>query len=782
MQYIYYGKNLTPANYGLRTLADVYASVPRIKEICQTDEDIHVAMNVCDGSSSRKYIKTEYLWFDIDYVDKNNIDKITDIIVRETAIPKENFYINWSGHGLHYITKISTIFNISEFQLLQNKYRILLDIIREEFRLENIDSTVDMVFDTARTLRVPGTINQKHGEQSYILQKSNETETATPLAHIGVKEKKPTSSVSLPSTLVSGPVSMAPAATIPEDVEEEQVIFHGTPDTKFILHECLFLQKCASSPELVREPEWYAMISVTARLEDGAELTHKMSEGHPKYDARETERKITQALRGGGPRTCKNINSHFGECQKCPHFEKVRSPIALKSPQHIATLQTGFHMMASDGKLRPAYDDMVKYTVQKYSLKMLRASEDLLAYNNGRYEDVSENDLKSFARDNFRPSVGTKDTQEYFKRLVETSSIKTNSAVNDYPFLLNVNNGIVDLKSGELLPHSPDYLFKVKSDIDYDKNATAPRFEEWVKYIFENDENKINAVLDYMAYAISGVKLSNEKFLMFTGSGANGKSVLAKILQMLLSNYATTSKANSFMAYGKDVLVDSRLVIFEELPAATDKTFWEEIKDLTSGGEAVINRKFKHEFRHRCWSKFLFICNELPYGSDSNEGFYRRFIIIRFNRHFTDEQKVNGFENTFIDELPGILNILIKRIHALMAKNFHIELRGSVAIELEQYKVDKDYVKQYCYEQLTEVENSTPPSYYKNNREKTFKHINLADLYKEHFKTWADDSGIRTIISCNVFSKRLKATLPDNVYFDETSRRTYLKGLIPRVD
>jgi len=781
MQYIYYTDNMTPANYGFKTLPDVYASVARIKEICQTDTNIHVAMNVCDGSSSRKYIKTEYLWFDIDKVDINNTEKIATIIATETKIPKENFYINWSGSGLHFITKISTINNISEFQLLQAKYRILCENIREEFRLEGIDSIVDMVFDSTKTLRVPGTINQKSGVQSYIIQKSNGLETQVPLGHIN-KEKKPTSSVSLPSTLVSNPLTDNLPVTTNTNEEEEQQIFYGIPDTPYILKECLFLQKCVTHPELVREPEWYAQISITARLDSGVELTHKMSEGHPKYSFQETERKISQALRSGNPRTCKNIDSHFGECKKCPHFNKVTSPISLKSPTHIATAGNGFHAVMPDGKLRPAYDDMVKHTIQKYSLKMLRASEDLLAYNNGRYEDVSENDLKSFARDNFRPSVGTKDTQEYFKRLVETSSIKTNAAVNDYPFMLNLSNGIVDLKSGELLPHSPDYLFKVKSDIEYDKNAIAPRFEEWIKYIFENDENKINAVLDYMAYAISGVKLSNEKFLMFTGSGANGKSVLSKILQMLLSNYATTSKANSFMAYGKDVLVDSRLVIFEELPAATDKTFWEEIKDLTSGGMAVINRKFKQEFRHRCWSKFLFICNELPYGSDSNEGFYRRFIIIRFNRHFTDDQKVNGFENTFVDELPGILNILIKRIQALMVKNFHIELRGSVAIELEQYKVDKDYVKQYCYEQLTEVENSTPPSYYKNNREKTFKHINLADLYKEHFKTWADDSGIRTIISCNVFSKRLKATLPDNVYFDETSRRTYLKGLIPRVD
>lgn len=777
-------------------MAEVYASAARIKEICQTDRNIHVCMTLGDGSTSRKFMGCEYLWFDIDNLDIKQASKVLEIVAKMTQIPASNFYMNWSGHGVHLITRIEKIRSISEFQLLQHRYRIVCELIREEFKLDNITAVVDMVFSSGHTLRVPGTINQKDGVDSYVMQKCSEQVTQNPLHFVETVqstnkakvESDSSPSFEEPSSTLVSPQRNENLPKVIETEPEEQVQFYGIPDSKEILTKCNFLKFCATNPQDVREPEWYAMLSITARLEHGEELSHKMSEGHPKYSYRETQSKINQAIKTSSPRTCKGINAHYGKCQECPMFGKVLSPISIKSEQHIATREAGFHTVNSKGKLFPAHDDMVKFIAQKFNLKMLRDSEDIFAYNGKTYDIVSEIDLKSFMRDNFKPSVASKDTHEVYRRICENSSIKTNQVLNDYPFYLNMENGILNMRKNILEDHTPDKLFTTKIPFNFDPEAKAPKFEKWLNHIMENDQDKINAVLDYLTYAISGTKLSNEKFILFTGEGANGKSVLAKIMNMLMGEYCNFAKENTFISYGKEVLIGTRLLVFEELPEASAKEFWEEIKDLTSGGIAVINRKFKKELRQPCWTKFMFICNTLPYGTNSNEGFFRRFIIIRFNKNFSDAEKINGIEENFRDELPGILNMLLERMPRMIASGFNIELKGTVLEELEQYKIDKDIIGQYCKEELVKQERTSDflSIFQKLPREmrvdgKTHR-IDVRELYKTHFTNWCKDQGIFSAPTCVTFTKRIKPYLKENVIKDDTAKRTYLYNLAPRME
>lgn len=768
-------------------MAEVYTSAARIKEICQTDRNIHVCMTLGDGSTSRKFMGCEYLWFDIDNLDIKQAPKVLEIVAKMTQIPANQFYMNWSGHGVHLITRIEKVRSISEFQLLQHRYKIVCELIREEFKLDNISAVVDMVFSSGHTLRVPGTINQKDGSDSYVMQKCSEQVTQNPLHFVetvqSTNKAKVESDLSPsreePSSTLVSPQRNENLPKVIETEPEEQVQFYGIPDSKEILSKCNFLQKCINRPQDVREPEWYAMLSITSRLENGRELSHKMSQGHPGYNHRETETKINQAERTSSPRTCKGINAHYGECEKCPMFGKVKSPISIKSEQHIATRDMGFHTVTPKGRHVPAYDDMVKFIAQKTHLKMLRDSEDFLVFGGKVYTDVSENDLKAVARDNFKPSVASKDTHEVYRRLSENSSIKTNKAINDYPFLLNMDNGVLNLKTKELMDHSPDFLFTTKIDFDYNPEAKAPRFLEWLNYVMENDQDKVNAILDYMTYAISGTKISNEKFLLCTGEGANGKSVLGKIMLKLLGEYCNYAKENTFINYGKEVLIGTRLLIFEELPDATAKEFWEEIKDLSSGGVAVINRKFKRELRQPCWTKFMFICNSLPYGTTSSEGFFRRFIIIRFNKNFSDAEKINGIEETFVDELPGILNMLLERLPKLIGSGFNIELKGSVHKELEQYKIDKDIIGQYCKEELVKQDKAYPPKYAKKMENGDLR-IDVSKLYEEHFTNWYERQGLPKKVPKGVFTRRIKPYLKDKVVTDEKSHRTFLYGMVPR--
>jgi len=794
MLYIYYGESLTPANIGYNTLAEAYTSVPRIKERLGIDENLHISMNHCDGSAQRNWTGTDLFWFDIDKVDPEKWREVLATISLVTQIPKEQFWVNCSGNGLHFITHIEPLNKELEFEILQNIYKKFLRSLREELEHQNIPCIVDMVMKATQTLRLPQTINNKEGVKTdaYILQRSNGHATDI----LALKDKNPElsglspainvrngSSDNLPEVITESNTFNSPNLTTQEsDSQYYTEWFGGVPDVEKIMSSCDFLKFCKDSPSAVREPEWYAMLSIVSRFPNGREDAHALSSPHESYSYEETDRKISQALRMAGPRTCASINDVWGKCKACPNFNKVKSPISLRSELHIATADQGFHTqkMTRDGiKHVPDVESMVNYIIKTKSAKVLRQSEDVIAYNDGVYEFLSERDIKSIARLNFKPEVTSQITQEVFTRMQENPYITFQNSPNNYPLLLNMQNGILNMETKQLLPHSPNYIFTTKSPITFDPSAKCPHFEEWLRKILFNDQDKIDTVLDYMAYAISGTDLSNEKFLMLTGSGANGKSILVKIMRMILGDYMKFSKANSFMNFGKDVVLGSRCIAFEELPSGTDKNFWEEIKDMSSGGVARINRKFLKEIEATCFAKFIFICNQLPYGTDSSDGFFRRFLIVKFEMTFKDEEIIPNYEREFVDELPGILNLLVDRLPRLIPTRFKIIAKGSVQNEINQYREDKDMYLRYfnMFQKYEEVQ--VRPAIAQKRLDGAGYRADVFKIFK-HFCEWCEAEMIKPN-NRQLFMRKLKQKYPENIAYCKTQKRYFLETWCPPV-
>jgi len=775
MLYLYYGAEKVPASLGYPSFDELLGAIPEIKQKLQTETEIHFSANHCDGSYARKWQGCDLLYFDLDNP-KGEIKEIRKILVDTTGIAQEFWNVHSSGNGYHFFVRINKIENLFEFQILQGKYRKVIEVLNKSHT-----GLWDMVFDNARTMRLPFTMNTKNGNNTFsnILYKG-EGVVSNPLGEYesaGVqKDKKlevlPPSSPPTLSRKDTTVVTLEPAPS------NDFYSWHGgKPDTEEVLNSCEFLKFAKNNPTEVREPEWYAMISVVSRLEDGPNLVHSMSESHPGYSMRETDNKINQSLAKSGPYKCNSINARWGKCQTCPHFGKITSPIQLKSKQHIATRDQGFQskVETSSGALRfsPCHDDMVKFFEHELNVKYLPKSKDFYKYDNGKYTQLNDVQVKSIIRDSYKPSVETKTTNETYKRLEETMSIHTDKELDDYPMLLNCKNGVLNMATGELMPHSPDYLFTTKVNVEYDVAATAPKFKEWLKFILEDDEAKADTIIDYLAYCLSGTDGSNEKILLLNGKGANGKSVLVKILQMLLGEYFTFSKTKTFAGFGKEALIGKRVVCFEELPAQADKEFWEEIKDLSAGGTAVIERKFKPVMNYKSKAKFIFICNTMPYGSDANHGFFRRFIIANFPKNFTEEEMILNFERTFIDELPGILNLLVNRVKVMKDTRFKIDIAPSMQVALENYKLEKDVVYEYFMTALVDEGLAPRPNYY---LPKTDCQVKIRDLYKNHFSEWLREGGYQSM-NIGMFKRRIKEVAGDNVR--EIDGGTRLLGKVP---
>lgn len=98
---------------------------------------------------------------------------------------------------------------------------------------------------------------------------------------------------------------------------------------------CAWLAHCRDDAATLPEPEWYAMLGIVGRCEDGERLAHELSRPYARYSPDETSRKLRHALEASGPRTCSTIRYDLNAdvyCRTCPAWHTMKSPIKLGMP------------------------------------------------------------------------------------------------------------------------------------------------------------------------------------------------------------------------------------------------------------------------------------------------------------------------------------------------------------------------------------------------------------------------------------------------------------------
>lgn len=113
-------------------------------------------------------------------------------------------------------------------------------------------------------------------------------------------------------------------------------------------------------------------------------------------------------------------------------------------------------------------------------------------------------------------------------------------------WVLNVNNGMIDLKTGRLLPHDRNKHITKLSVIDYDPKAIAPTWIAFIERIFSGNQDLIRFVQKMFGYSLTG-STREQCFFILYGNGRNGKSTLLNILLELLGNSLGKTAAPSLL-------------------------------------------------------------------------------------------------------------------------------------------------------------------------------------------------------------------------------------------
>lgn len=236
--------------------------------------------------------------------------------------------------------------------------------------------------------------------------------------------------------------------------------------------------------------------------------------------------------------------------------------------------------------------------------------------------------------------------------------------------LLPVQNGLLDVLTGELKPFTPELMFFSKLAVKYDPNAKCPNIEKFLTEIVGSPDDIV------LLQEVFGYCLLRDypiaKALMLVGEGANGKSTFLNLVKTFLGadNVACVSlhelETNRFAS----ARLYQRLAnIYPDLPA---KTLYEtgKFKIATGNDSLGAENKFQQGFNFVNYAKFLFSANKVPEVTDESDAYFRRWLIVVFPNVFSEDKRdLKILEKLTTPEvLSGLLNFALEGLKRLLEK------------------------------------------------------------------------------------------------------------------
>ena len=266
------------------------------------------------------------------------------------------------------------------------------------------------------------------------------------------------------------------------------------------------------------------------------------------------------------------------------------------------------------------------------------------------------------------------------------------------PGKLNCAAGVIDLTTGELLPHDPTELIRKLAPVEFDPEAECPTFLTFLDRIFARDTELIGFVQRAIGYSLTG-RTDEHCLFVLVGNGANGKSTLIHVIQDLLGDYAQQTPMETLMVtrsggVGNDIarLEGARFVAAMEAEAG-QRLAEAKIKQLTGGDKLAARFLYQEHFEFTPQFKLWLATNRLPEVRGMDEGIWRRIRIIPFNVTIPEAERDGSLPEKLKTELPGILNWAVAG--CLDWQRGGLRPPDSVTDATKEYRTEMDVVAQF---------------------------------------------------------------------------------------
>ena len=233
------------------------------------------------------------------------------------------------------------------------------------------------------------------------------------------------------------------------------------------------------------------------------------------------------------------------------------------------------------------------------------------------------------------------------------------------PCLLNVANGTLDLKTGELRPHSREDLLRKVAPVAYDPDAKAPLFDRFMLDITGGDKAMSGCLLRLFGSALLGGG-NKQEMAVFHGGGRNGKSTLTALMNDLLGDYAVQATDDLFVEVkNKGVSTDVARLVGARLVTASEtkdgcRLDAAKIKRLLGGEKVAARFLYQKEFEFVPEFTPVVNTNHKPLFDGGDFGASRRLLLFPFDVRIPDDKVDEEMPVKLRREMPGVLARVVR--------------------------------------------------------------------------------------------------------------------------
>jgi P4 family phage/plasmid primase-like protien len=243
-------------------------------------------------------------------------------------------------------------------------------------------------------------------------------------------------------------------------------------------------------------------------------------------------------------------------------------------------------------------------------------------------------------------------------------------------------NGLLNLKTMELIPHSAAFFVTAAPDYDYDPAATCPNFETFLGQVLA--ESFHPTLQEAMGLTFT-TETKYHVMVQLIGATRGGKGTILRVLEKMVGkdNAGSTSMDSLSSEFGLEGLENARLIIIPDAKDARGgRNRATERMLMVSGGDAVpINRKNASHLRRPIPAKIWMAANKHLSFLDDASALAARSLVFQFNNSFLGKEDRN-LDARLASELPGIANWAIRGLKRLQRQGrFTVGAAGRAAAE-----------------------------------------------------------------------------------------------------
>lgn len=324
-------------------------------------------------------------------------------------------------------------------------------------------------------------------------------------------------------------------------------------------------------------------------------------------------------------------------------------------------------------------------------------------------------------------------------KMIEDSKNHSHVRTEDFDrnkYLLNLRNGVIDLRTFNVLEHDSDMLLSKVCNVEYIPDAKSDLWETFLNEILENDQEKKEYLQRLFGYALTGDNVREECYLLYGKTTRNGKSTLLRVIETMMGTYAMSIKPESLAQRKTDGRTASgdiaRLKGCRFLHCSEPQKGMildvALLKALTGRDIITARNLYERDFEFIPVFKLFFNSNVRPQVNDMTLFNSGRIKVIEFNKHFSDEEQDVFLKDKL--ETPENMSAILNWCLEGLKRYYETGTKPPECVRLatEEYKKDSDKIQNFINDCLSQsaVTNLTVREVY--------------DIYRR----WCSSNGYRT--------------------------------------